>query len=72
MAIFGRLVHLLALVARVGADRGPREDDARSSAALAQDFFVPRLSRPRLGLTETNRGREAVDLAPRSGPRSIM
>ena len=70
MAIFGRLVLLLALVARVGADRGLREDDARSPAPLAQDFFEPNLSRPRLSLTETNHGREAeaVDLTLPSGP----
>ena len=59
MTIFGRLVLLLALVARVGADRGLREDDARFPAALARDFFEPRPSRPCLGLTETNRGRGA-------------
>jgi len=57
VAIFGRLVLLLALVARVGADQGLREDDARSPAALARDILDPNLSRPRLGLTETNHGR---------------
>ncbi len=66
VAIFGRLVLLLALVARVGADRGLREDDARSPAALARDFFEPRPSRPRLGLTETNHGREADVRGPRA------
>ncbi len=66
MAIFGRLVLLLALVARVGADRGLREDDARSPAALARDFLEPNLSRPRLGLTDTNHGREAKNRGPRA------
>ena len=33
------------------------DPDCVHSASLAQDFFEPHLSWPRLGLTETNRGR---------------